>query len=316
MSLNNEGVLCSVNAKSSGEQLIGTAPQISSFLLIEVAPPWDPAILESEKFPKGIKRMLDNIPNAPYIVGLIPDASYTPNGFTKILRFTKPMGLFTRYEKSSYLLPNLALDNINNLEDLQEYEETDVSRELLVCTHSTHDRCCGIFGTQLYSLLRQQANNMKGTHIWRTSHLNGHRFAPTVVDFPDGRYWGSLNRESALHLINRDESASLLASNHRGLAGLHNFEQLADHQMFMERGWPWLDYPKYFEITAPENYPSDPIYDPETIDQASVAIHFLENDTPQEYQVTIEPSGNIKTKTDCNGTLMNIKNYRVRQLRK
>jgi hypothetical protein len=65
---------------------------------------------------------------------------------------------------------------------------------LLVCTHGSRDRCCGRLGGELFSLLLGEAPTM----VWQSSHLGGHRFAPTALSLPDGLQYGRLNEPSGL----------------------------------------------------------------------------------------------------------------------
>ncbi len=51
---------------------------------------------------------------------------------------------------------------------------------LLVCTNGRRDQCCATLGRPLSSELAAAAPG----RIWETSHLSGHRFAPTLVVLP------------------------------------------------------------------------------------------------------------------------------------
>lgn len=59
----------------------------------------------------------------------------------------------------------------------------------LICTHGSRDACCGTLGGKLYKNLLEQDLLQQKTDsgipvIWQTSHLGGHRFAPTILQFP------------------------------------------------------------------------------------------------------------------------------------
>ncbi|MFO7566621.1 MAG: sucrase ferredoxin [Enhygromyxa sp.] len=56
----------------------------------------------------------------------------------------------------------------------------------LVCTHGTRDRCCAKWGMPVFEALRQRDPD----RVWQSSHLGGHRFAPTFLTLPDGLMWG------------------------------------------------------------------------------------------------------------------------------
>jgi len=60
---------------------------------------------------------------------------------------------------------------------------------LLICTNARRDQCCALLGRPLAAQLAQQTG-ASNTQVWETSHLGGHRFAPTLVDLPSGYLFG------------------------------------------------------------------------------------------------------------------------------
>ncbi|MGB1276239.1 MAG: sucrase ferredoxin, partial [Nannocystaceae bacterium] len=60
---------------------------------------------------------------------------------------------------------------------------------LFVCTNGQRDRCCAKFGLQLFRALAA----LEPTQVWQTTHIGGHRFAPTLVSLPDGYCYGHLD---------------------------------------------------------------------------------------------------------------------------
>lgn len=118
-------------------------------------------------------------------------------------------------------------------------------RELLVCTHGSRDVCCGKFGFPAFHILRQHAVNASTPlRVWRTSNFAGHRFAPTVLDLPDGRCWGHLETEVLENLARRSGQVSWLRPFYRGWSGLSVYEQVAEREVFMRQGWWWVNYLK------------------------------------------------------------------------
>ena len=65
---------------------------------------------------------------------------------------------------------------------------------LLVCTHGSRDRCCGREGGALFQRLFREAPDM----VWQSSHLGGHRFAPTALSLPDGLQYGRIRNADGL----------------------------------------------------------------------------------------------------------------------
>ena len=62
---------------------------------------------------------------------------------------------------------------------------------LLVCTHGKRDRCCAKFGRPLYDALREEADE---EWVWQSTHVGGDRFAANLVCFPQGLYFGRVDR--------------------------------------------------------------------------------------------------------------------------
>lgn len=60
---------------------------------------------------------------------------------------------------------------------------------LLVCTNARRDRCCAIEGRPVAI---DVARNHPG-RVWESSHLGGHRFAPTGVALPTGQTFARLD---------------------------------------------------------------------------------------------------------------------------
>ena len=58
----------------------------------------------------------------------------------------------------------------------------------LVCCHSQRDRCCGNLGVPLMLALRK----LPHAQVWQTSHIGGHRFAPTLLYLPHGMCYGNV----------------------------------------------------------------------------------------------------------------------------
>ncbi len=71
--------------------------------------------------------------------------------------------------------------------------ELETAPHLLVCANGKRDACCAIVG-------RPVAAAAADTHpdrVWETTHLGGHRFAPTAVVLPSGWTFGRLTPENA-----------------------------------------------------------------------------------------------------------------------
>ncbi|MEC7983588.1 MAG: sucrase ferredoxin [Myxococcota bacterium] len=79
-------------------------------------------------------------------------------------------------------------------EEMLPYAEPMV----LICTHGLRDRCCGILGGKIYI----RAKRISPDLVWQASHLGGHRFAPTLLTFPQGMLYGRVAEDDVVPLLN------------------------------------------------------------------------------------------------------------------
>ncbi|MGF1481636.1 MAG: sucrase ferredoxin [Cyanophyceae cyanobacterium] len=135
--------------------------------------------------------------------------------------YRRPQQLFAQFEKQEYILPPeqvsaLVIALLAQPERLKEFavyrQPTQSIREMLVCTHGNVDIACSRFGYPIYQQLRSDAATSQGQlRVWQCSHFGGHRFAPTLIDLPEGRYWGHLEPDILGQLIDqKGELAQLL----------------------------------------------------------------------------------------------------------
>ncbi len=99
--------------------------------------------------------------------------------------------------------------------------------ELLVCTNAKRDRCCALVGRSLVEELTEA-----GRTVWESSHLSGHRFAPTGVILPFGQALARLTPELAGEVLDAAAAGRLaigtLNERHdRGVSWLPPREQAA-----------------------------------------------------------------------------------------
>lgn len=313
--------LCSVVSKAAREDQAGCGASFLGYLGVEVAPPWKYEITESPRFPAGLREAVERAQKARMVgkfTALFPDPEYSRGGFTRALYLRKPLGPFAAYLKTEYMVPEEEIvpfvetlaEGPDRLSRFEPYEE-DASRvrDILVCTHGSHDACCGKFGFPLYETLRHgyAAVSEERLRVWRTSHIGGHRFAPTLIDLPEGRYWGRLEPEALENLVLRNGSVSGLGRFYRGWAGLSGkLERIAEREIFVREGWEWIHYSKSGETLE--------VADNE--ERAEVRIEYV---TPGgdagAYEATVEANGTVMTLCDSGrGPLEEAKQYRVSRL--
>jgi hypothetical protein len=294
---------CSTISKANGEDPIGSAGQYDRFLLIETPPPWSGAIwIEPGSMPQGVidtfQLAWDRGINVRPLA-IAPDRAYSTAGFTRVLHFYRPSSCFARFTHQGYLIPpaklsELVMALLNHPEQLalfQPYQQSgDRVRDLLVCTHGNYDVACSRFGYPIYKTLRQTYARTD-LRIWRCSHFGGHQFAPTLLDLPNGHYWGHLEADKLGNLVNRQGAIAELRSFYRGWAGLAKFEQIAEREIWIQEGCNWLRYLKCGETTAISNPDAD------YPDWAEVRIHFTSPNGERSgiYEARIDVCGQVTT---------------------
>ena len=313
--------LCSVVSKGAEEDPAGCGRPFDRYLGIEVAPPWNDDVTESHSFPEGLREAVERAQHAGVIgkfTALFPDPVYSREGYVKTLFLHKPPGPFAAYEKREYAVPageivplvEALAEGPDGLSSFGRYEEdTSHVRDILVCTHGSHDACCGKFGYPTYETLRYgyAGASKRQLRVWRTSHIGGHRFAPTLIDFPEGRYWGHLEPVALEKLVLRRGPVSGLGRFYRGWAGLSGkFEQIAEREIFVREGWKWTRYLKSGKtLEADENE-----------GRAEVRIEYATSGgIAGAYEATVEANGTIMTLGNSGfDPLQEVKQYRVSRL--
>lgn len=114
---------------------------------------------------------------------------------------------------------------------------------LLVCCHGRRDVCCGGAGTRVASDL--ECRESKPFRTVRTSHLGGHRFAPTALVLPEGTMWAHANADLLTGIVTRSLPVERAMPHYRGCTGFGSPEaQVADAGALLLNGWEWLDAPR------------------------------------------------------------------------
>ena len=245
--------LCALASREVHEDRLGTAPTHDQHIFVEVPLPWSELLAESRRFPKGVLDAWERAWSrgaSVRVLGIAPDPAYSVDGFTRVISFRRPQPPFARYLKDEFVVPTkqtgalvaALLDSPAALHRFAAYRrETEGMRDLFICTHGTHDVCCGSLGAPLFEAARQ--SGIPRLRVWRTSHMGEHRFAPTLIDFPEGRVWGALDHDTLDQILRRRGPVSSLRPHYQGWGGLNSpFEQALEGEAFMRAGWEWTAY--------------------------------------------------------------------------
>ncbi len=95
----------------------------------------------------------------------------------------------------------------------------------LVCTHGKHDLCCAVRGRPVAAALAAA----RPADTWECSHVGGDRFAANLVVLPHGLYYGRLDRETVVEVVEAHERGAVLRSVSRGRSSVPAPVQAAEH---------------------------------------------------------------------------------------
>jgi hypothetical protein len=243
------GPQCSVFSRELQIDPIGTAGAYEIFVLVEHALPW-PRDIESLPVVAEIASTIRAaVPGLSIRVQAILGTEPVGAQRTVIIyqRGPEPFVSFRRKEGSSGDddLPQLLSDLLSSPQGTEQSAEGCRGQmDVLVCTHGTRDRCCGSLGTRLWKSMK----GLRTARIWRSSHLGGHRFAPTALLLPYGQYWAYLDEQSLASIINQSSEPLNFAGQYRGSAAcITAADQAAERAAFVRNGWEWLSWQRLIE---------------------------------------------------------------------
>lgn len=256
--------LCSVIAKAQGDNPLGSAWAVRRMLALELDLPWPEDFFAARAFPEGMGDTLNALwaehPDTG-ILAFAPDRVHAVPGMARIIDFRYPEPPHAAAERREYLVPTeqvgeffprLFVDDPAALQVPGVQAVEFAGRDLFVCTHGTVDACCARFGFPLYrDLHRIAAEEGDRVRVWRSTHFGGHRFAATLIDFPEGRFWGFMTPDLGRQLIARDGEAAALRGAYRGWAGHASVPaQFLEGAILMREGWAWTTWPHQVEVLA------------------------------------------------------------------
>lgn len=159
----------------------------------------------------------------------------------------------------------------------------DGTRDLFVCTHGARDACCGRFGAALQIELDALAAARSNVRVWRSSHLGGHRFAPTLLELPTGRFWGAVDSAALQPLVEGSAHPDGLRRYLRGWTGLQSAEeQVAEGEAWRRIGSDWMRYDKWVWTVAEHS-------DPDSGEKwTTVAVAWTDPDTGKQGRLEMD----------------------------
>lgn len=172
---------CTLESLTSGEPIEGTAVERTwRWLGIEHRGPWPSEGPSGIAWPPAVARRIDAFLSQP-------------GSRVQLLRRPGRRGPLTVFSADTTpgaeAVGRLTVPDTAAIAELDLGGGAPVAGPLLwVCTHGSRDRCCGSKGGRVFTALDAHL----GDAVWQTSHLGGHRFAPTLLALPHGISWGRL----------------------------------------------------------------------------------------------------------------------------
>ncbi|MBW4684756.1 MAG: sucrase ferredoxin [Komarekiella atlantica HA4396-MV6] len=242
---------CSDYSRQTGEDIIGSATNQQTYILIECPPPWISEAFNSKWVPNNLRILVDEVKRAklPIRFLLIANDLSHKVDHTTLLIYQKQEGLSNGYRKQEFKLANIEqvatvvqkwLWGMSSASEVH----TNATRDILVCTHGNHDKCCARYGNPFYFQATATIADLclDNVRIWKSTHFGGHRFAPTIIDFPEGRYYGVLEQDSFRSILTRTGDIQCLNKVYRGWGILPTALQILERELILSHGWDWFNY--------------------------------------------------------------------------
>ncbi|MEA5579318.1 sucrase ferredoxin [Anabaena sp. UHCC 0451] len=242
---------CSDYSRQIGEEIIGSATNYQTYVLVECPTPWMSAAFNSKWVPDNLRVLVEEVQRRklPIQFLLIANDQSHKVEQTTLLIYQKQTGLTNGYGKQEFKLPNIeqvagVVRKCLSGENPDCQGENSITRDILVCTHGSHDQCCARYGNPFYFYAQNTIADLQLHHvrIWRSSHFGGHRFAPTAIDLPEARYYGVLDQDSFKSILTRTGDIQFLNKVYRGWGILPSALQILEREIILRQGWDWFNY--------------------------------------------------------------------------
>ncbi len=309
---------CAESSRQADEDIIGSGTNYQTYVLIESRPPWKSDAFESKFIPDNLKKLVAEIKRTKLSIRFLLINSgqlKSTHEKTKVLIYDKKKEwLSNGYTKQEF--------NVENFEQVapvvRQYlsgevpdceSEENQTRDILVCTHGSHDKCCARYGNPFYFKAVTTIFNLglSNVRIWQASHFGGHRFAPTALDFPDGRYYGVLDQESFSSILTRTGDISCLKRVYRGWGILPTSIQVLERELIFRYGWDWFNYKVAGKIIE-QNTDKSVIQAELAFEQPDGTIHTYQATLVKDESKTLRLKGSCGTTKDSEFVKYSVEN--------
>lgn len=243
---------CSLASASVGEPVAGSAPRARAWLVLEQPGPYGFSATTESHLPEPVRAALGALPKdsgttvlLARAVGQHADVPGSSHGSRRFwFAHVAPGAVVMRagvLDDAELLRPDL-VDVVRGAAAgrLPDWGHESDELLMLVCTNSRRDLCCALEGRPLAAALA--ADPATASSVLETSHLGGHRFAPTALLLPTGHAFGRLDPAAARDvLLSAAEGRLAAIDHHRGRTALAQPLQVAEDAVRRAAGVSGLD---------------------------------------------------------------------------
>ena len=238
---------CADASDQRNEPMLATASQVRGWVLVEVRGAWGEDAIHcsalAEHVPADWKDQLKRrhvraVCIRSHLRTQAPDVRLYACGVRRPGQGTAP--LWTR-DVGSLADVVAAMDDLRLhrlLRDEAAGWRRAEQRIILVCTNGRHDQCCANRGRPVIRALR---DTRWADQVWECSHIGGDRFAANVVVLPDSIYFGRVEPDSVVSLLEALDAGRIDLARFRGRTSLSLAEQAVEHFVRHELGVDGLD---------------------------------------------------------------------------
>ncbi|MGH8823286.1 MAG: sucrase ferredoxin [Jiangellaceae bacterium] len=252
---------CSVFSRLLDEPMAGTAPLAKSWIVLEQPGPWGREALTGSHLDPVLGAALGTAASAHGArVALVRRPGRHPDTGSRVRR----VWVASTRPGRTWLLGG-SVDDVAELGALSwtGIETGDLSLVraslpvlrpeteplLLVCTNARRDVCCANVGRPLVAALREQLAG----RVWETTHLGGHRFAPTAALLPHGVVYGRLEPADAFEVYTAAGEGRQVIRGYRGRSTFDRPGQAAEAAVREQTGADGLDDLEVASVTEQED---------------------------------------------------------------
>ncbi len=249
-------IRCADDSRHLDLDPIGSAVFFDTAVVVETPLPWPKPVFADRDLAAvpGLVELANERGRRVRVLAAVPSDDATP-GHRRVVVHRRPASEWIEgFDRHEHLVPESELDDalaaliVDPDDETRWAVETTARRDLLLCTQGSHDTCCGRYGMRLHDEI---AGRWDDVRLTRVSHTGGHRFAPTGIVLPEGRYWGYLDVESCDAIVEHTLPVSAVAGSLRGSCGAESgFGQAAERAVFSEMGWEWDQRPRRLSVTG------------------------------------------------------------------